>query len=317
MTMRRPIIIDTDPGQDDAIAILLALAAPAELDVRAIVAVAGNVPLESTERNARQICELAGRGDIPVYRGCAAPLKRPLVTAPHIHGDTGLAGPALQPPAMPSRDGGVDYLIEALSTCGPRGLTVCTLGPLTNLATALARKPEIAGAIAELVMMGGAHFAGGNVTPVAEFNIHVDPEAADIVLRALSLAEIPVTMLPLDLTHTVLSTPARIASLRAIDTACARAVVQILEATGYNFAKYRRLGAPLHDPCVIAYLLAPALFTGRHVNVEVETTSALTLGATVVDWWSVTARTPNVMFMNQVDADGVYRLLAQRLARLP
>jgi purine nucleosidase len=315
--MRRPIIIDTDPGQDDAIAILLALASSDELDVRAIVAVAGNVPLELTERNARQICELAGRPDLPVFRGCAAPIKRPLVTAPHIHGQTGLAGPILPEPTMRSRDDGVDYLIETLSTCGPGGITLCTLGPLTNLATALARKPEVGGAIAELVMMGGAHFAGGNVTPVAEFNVHVDPEAADLVLRALSRAGVPITMMPLDLTYTVLSTPARIAALRAVDTACARAVVQILEATGYNSAKYGRPGAPLHDPCVIAYLLEPALFGGRRVNVEVETTSALTLGATVVDWWSVTERAPNVAFMNEVDADGIYRLLAQRLARLP
>ena len=315
--MSRPVIIDTDPGRDDAIAILLALASPDELDVRAIVTVAGNVPLGLTERNARQICELAGRSDIPLFRGCAAPIERPLVTAPHIHGHTGLAGPILPEPTMRSRDGGVDYLIETLSACAPGSVTLCTLGPLTNLATALARKPDIAGAIAELVMMGGAHFAGGNVTPVAEFNVHVDPEAADLVLRTLSLAKVPVAMVPLDLTHTVLSTPARIAALRAVDTACARAVVQILEATGYNFAKYGRPGAPLHDPCVIAYLLAPALFGGRHVNVEVETTSALTLGATVVDCWGVTGRAPNVTFLNQVDPEGVYQLLAQRLARLP
>ena len=182
--MPRQIIIDTDPGIDDAVAILLALAAPEELEVEGIVAVAGNLPLALTERNARRVCELAGRPDIPVYAGCARPLLRPLATASGIHGDSLGEKLGLPEPAMPLQaQHGVDFIIETLRAAEPGSITVAALGPLTDIAMALVKAPDIAAGIGELVIMGGAGFEIGNVTPAAEFNIHVDPHAAEIVLE--------------------------------------------------------------------------------------------------------------------------------------
>jgi len=313
--MRRPIIIDTDPGLDDAVAVLLAFAARAELEVLGLVAVAGNLPLVQTERNARRVCELAGRPDVPVYAGCARPMLRPLATAEHIHGETGRDGLLLPEPTMALQAlHGVDFLIERLRAAEPSTITMCALGPLTNIAMALVKAPEIAGRIAELVVMGGAGFELGNVTPAAEFNIHVDPHAAAIVFDS----GIPITMIPLDVTHQVLTTPKRLAALRALDNRCGRTVAALLA----SFERRRRpkFGAhatALHDPSVIAYLLKPTLFQGRQVNVAVETQSPLTLGMTVVDWWGVTSRKPNLRLMNTVDADGFYELLTAGLARLP
>lgn len=215
--MPRPIIIDTDPGQDDAVAILLALASPAELDVLGIVAVAGNVPLALTQRNARIVCELAGRRDVPVYAGCARPMQRELVTAEYIHGKTGLDGPVLREPTMPLQpQHGVDYLIDSLQRAEPGAVTLCTLGPLTNIGMALVKAPDIASKVRELVMMGGAYFEVGNTTPAAEFNIYVDPHAADVVLRS----GIPVTIIPLDVSHKALTTKPRIQRFRALGTRC-------------------------------------------------------------------------------------------------
>ena len=312
--MRR-IIIDPDPGIDDAVAILLALAAPEELEVLGIVAVAGNLPLPLTERNARRVCELAGRSDVPVYAGCGRPLLRRLTTAEHIHRETARDGLLLpEPTVAPRPQHGVDSLIEALNSGEPGTITLCALGPLTNIAMALVKAPDVATTVAELVIMGGACFELGNVTPAAEFNIHVDPHAAAIVFDS----GIPITMIPLDVTHQVLTTPKRLAALRALDNRCGRTVAALLA----SFERRRRpkFGAratALHDPSVIAYLLKPTLFQGRQVNVAVETQSPLTLGMTVVDWWGVTSRKPNLRLMNTVDADGFYELLTAGLARLP
>lgn len=313
--MPRPIIIDTDVGQDDAVAILLALAAPAELEVLGIVAVAGNVALALTQRNARIVCELAGRRDVPVYAGCARPMHRDLVTAEYIHGKTGLDGPALPEPTLPLQpQHGVDYLIDVLRRAEPAGVTLCALGPLTNIGMALVKAPDIAPKVRELVMMGGAFAEVGNVTPAAEFNIYVDPHAADLVLRS----GIPVTIIPLDVSHKSLTTAPRIQRFRALGTRCGRAVAEMLEFfERYDVEKYGADGAPLHDPGVIAYLLRPELYRGRKVNVAIETAGALTLGMSVVDWWSVTDRPPNAQFMNEVDADGFYALLTERIAILP
>jgi purine nucleosidase len=313
--MPRPIIIDTDPGQDDAVAILLALASPAELEVLGVVAVAGNVPLALTQRNARIVCELAGRPDLPVHAGCERPMHRPLVTAEYIHGKTGLDGPVLPEPTMPLQpQHGVDYLIETLRRAEAGAITLCTLGPLTNIGMALVKAPDIAPKVRELVMMGGAYFEGGNTTPAAEFNIYVDPHAADLVLRS----GIPVTIIPLDVSHKALTTAPRIQRFRALATRCGRAVAEMLEFfERHDVEKYGADGGPLHDPGVIAYLLEPDLYSGRHVNVAIETGSPLTLGMTVADWWRVTDRPPNAHFMNDVDADGFYDLLTQRIATLP
>jgi purine nucleosidase len=311
----RQIIIDTDPGQDDAVAILLALASPQELDVLGIVAVAGNVPLRLTQRNARMICELAGRPEIPVYAGCERPMHRALVTAEYIHGKTGLDGPTLPEPTMAlQQQHGVDYLVDTLRRAAAGSITLCALGPLTDIAMALVKAPEIAGKVAEIVAMAGAYFEAGNVTPAAEFNVYVDPHAADVVLRA----GIPVTMLPLDVSHKALTTRPRIERFRALGTRCGVAVAQMLDFfERHDVEKYGFEGGPLHDPCVIAYLLRPELFRGRKVNVTVETGSPLTLGMTVADWWGVTDRPINAQFMNAVDADGFYDLLTERIARLP
>jgi purine nucleosidase len=311
----RRIIIDTDPGIDDAVAILLALAAAEELDLRAIVAVAGNLPLAQTERNARRVCELAGRAEIPVYAGCARPMLRPLATAEHIHGETARDRLLLPEPTMALQTlHGVDFLIETLRIAETGTITVCALGPLTNIAMALIKAPEVAAKIGELVIMGGACFELGNVTPAAEFNIYVDPHAAAIVLDS----GIPITMMPLDVTHQLLTTAPRLAALRALDNRCGRAVAALLA----SFERRRRpkfgtRATALHDPSVIAYLVRPALFDGREVNVAVETQSPLTLGMTVVDWWGVTGGKANARVMNAVDAGGFYELLTAGLARLP
>ncbi len=310
----RKIIIDTDPGQDDAVAILLALASPEEIEVLGLTAVAGNVPLALTHKNARIICELAGRVDVPVYAGCDAPLKRALVTAEHVHGKTGLDGPDLPDPVMGLADGhGVDFIIETLRAQDAGTVTLCPLGPLTNIAMAFQKAPDIVAKVQEIVLMGGAYFEVGNITPTAEFNIYVDPEAAEIVFKSGA----PIIVVPLDVTHKALVTPARNAAFRAIGTPVGIAVAQMTDFfERFDKEKYASPGAPLHDPCVTAYLIQPDLFTGRHINVEIETRSDLTLGMTVADWWGVTDRAPNAMFLGDVDADGFFALLTERLARL-
>ena len=312
--MPRKIIIDTDPGQDDAVAILLALASPEEIDVLGITAVAGNVPLELTARNARIICELAGKPDTPVYAGCDRPLGRELVTAEHVHGKTGLDGPVLPDPTMALQEGhGVDFIIDTLRREAPGTVTLCPLGPLTNIATALTRAPDITERIQQIVLMGGAYFEVGNITPAAEFNIYVDPQAADIVMRS----GVDIVIMPLDVTHKALVTKPRNDAFRALGSAVGHAVAEMTDFfERFDKEKYGSTGAPLHDPCVTAYLIRPELFEGRRINVEIETQSELTLGMTVADWWGVTDRPANATFMGTVDADGFFALLTERLSRL-
>ena len=310
----RKIIIDTDPGQDDAVAILLALASPEDLDVLGITVVAGNVPLPLTQKNALIICELAGLPDVKVYAGCAAPLARALVTAEHVHGKTGLDGPVLADPVMSLQpEHAVDFIIDTLRSHATGTVTLCPLGPLTNIATAFLKAPDIVARIEQIVLMGGAYFEVGNITPAAEFNIYVDPEAADIVFKS----GVPLVVMPLDVTHKALTNRARVDAFRKLGTEPGRMVAEWTDFfERFDMQKYGSEGAPLHDPCVIAYLLEPGLFSGRHINVEIETGSALTLGMTVADWWGVTKRPPNAMFMGNVDADGFYRLLTERIGRL-
>ena len=311
--MTRKIIIDTDPGQDDAFAILLALASP-ELEVLGVTAVAGNVPLHFTEKNSRIICELAGKPQTRVYAGCDRPIKRKLVTAEYVHGQTGLNGPQLADPTMALQaQHGVDFIIETLRREPAHTVTLCPLGPLTNIAVAFEKAPDIVGRVQQIVLMGGAYFEVGNVTPAAEFNIYVDPEAADIVFKS----GVPLVVMPLDVTHKVLTTRARVERFRAMGTEVGRVCAEWLEFfERYDMEKYGSDGGPLHDPTVIAYLLAPGLFKGRHINVEIETGSELTLGMTVADWWGVTGRPANALFIGSVDADGFFDLLTERIARL-
>lgn len=313
MTAKHRIIIDTDPGQDDAVAILLALGSP-EIEVLGITAVAGNVPLRLTEKNARKICELAGRPDIKVFAGAIRPLIRPLRTAEEVHGKTGLNGPELPEPTMPLQEQyAVDFIIETLLREKPGTVTLCPLGPLTNIALALVREPKIAPRIKQIVLMGGGFFEGGNITPAAEFNIHVDPHAADIVFRS----GVPIVMMPLDVTHKALTTRKRIAAFRKKGTRPCTAVAEMLEFfERFDEQKYETDGGPLHDPCTIAWLLKPKLFKGRECNVSVEISSELTMGMTVVDWWGVTKLPKNATVMRDIDADGFFDLLVERIGTL-
>lgn len=310
----RKIIIDTDPGQDDAVAILLALASPDELQVLGITAVAGNVPLPLTQKNARIICELAGKPQTKVFAGCDAPIKRKLVTAEHVHGKTGLDGPQMADPVMPLQDQhAVDFIIDTLRHEAPHTVTLCPLGPLTNIAVAFQRAPDIIARVQQIVLMGGAYFEVGNITPAAEFNIYVDPEAAEVVFKS----GVPLVVMPLDVTHKALTNRKRVEAFRALGTEPGRMVAEWTDFfERFDMAKYGSEGAPLHDPCVIAYLLRPELFSGRHINVEIETTSDLTLGMTVADWWGVTDRKANALFIGSVDAEGFFALLTDRIGRL-
>lgn len=314
MTEKRKIIIDTDPGQDDAAAIFLAFGSPDEIDLLGITTVAGNVPLSYTSRNALILCELCNRPDVKVFAGADRPLERPLVTAEHVHGKTGLDGPTLAEPTLKLQPGhAVDFIIETLRTEPAGTVTLCTLGPMTNVATAITRAPDIVPRVRELVMMGGGFSEGGNITPAAEFNIFVDPEAAKIVIGS----GIPVVMMPLDVTHQLLTRKERVARMRAIGTPPAIAMVEMLEFfERFDEEKYGSDGGPLHDPTVVAYLVRPDLFDGRLCNVEVETQSPLTAGMTVIDWWHVTDRKRNVRVIRSVDADGFFDLLIERFARI-
>lgn len=311
---REKIIIDTDPGQDDAVAMLLAFGAPEEIEVLGITAVAGNAPLHLTEVNARKICELARRTDVKVFAGCDRPLFLDLHTAPEVHGETGLDGPHLPMPTMPLQEQhAVDFIIETLRSHEAGTVTLCPVGPLTNIATALTRAPDIAPRIKQIVLMGGAQTEGGNSSPVAEFNIFVDPHAADIVMRCGA----PIVMFPLDVTHQVLTSQRQMARVKAIPGPIGQVTYEMLDFyRRYDEAKYGTDGGPLHDPCTIAWLLKPELFSGKLCNVAVETASPLTIGQTVVDKYMKTGRPANVHYMMQADADGFFDLLIERLLRL-
>jgi purine nucleosidase len=310
--MGRPIIIDADPGQDDAVAILLALASP-ELDVVAITTVAGNVPQPLVTANALAMCELAGRTDVPVYKGADGPLERELRTAEYVHGPTGIDGADLPTPTTKAKHGhAVDFIIATcLSADDP--ITICPVGPLTNVAAAIARQPSIVSTIREVALMGGGFFEGGNTTPVAEFNIFVDPEAASIVFNS----GVPLTMFPLDVTHKALVLPDDLKRFSGLGTQAGTAVAGMIDYyERHDIEKYGFAGAPLHDPCVIAYLIEPQLFGGKPCRVDVETESELTMGQTVVDWWGVTGAEPNAMVIDSVDRQGFIDLLVERVGTL-
>lgn len=309
------IIIDTDPGQDDAIAILLALASPEEVEVLGITAVAGNAPLPLTEKNARKVCELAGRPDIKVYAGCDRPLLRPLHTAVEVHGDNGLNGPLLPEPTMPLQARhAVDYIIETVMDHPPGTITLCPLGPLTNIARALMKRPELALRLKQIVLMGGAQQEAGNSSPVAEFNIFVDPHAAEIVFKSGA----PIVMFPLDVTHQVLTAEIYMDRLKALGGRVALASYEMLDFyRQYDQIKYGTDGGPLHDPCVIAWLIQPDIFRGKTVNVEIETASPLGTGQTIIDRWTITDRRRNAHVLMHADSPAFFELLLERLARLP
>jgi purine nucleosidase len=309
----RKIIIDCDPGQDDAVALLLAMASRDELDILGVTAVAGNVPLEKTQRNVRIICDLADRKDTRVFAGCDRPMEREPITAEYIHGDDGIDGMEIFAPETPLQEThAVDFIVDTLKAAAKESVTLVPTGPLTNIATAIERDPAILDAVKEIVLMGGAMREGGNRSPSAEFNIQVDPHAAHIVFNCGR----PVTAMGLDVTHQVLATPERVQRIRDLGNPVAKAAAGMLGFfERFDTTKYGSLGAPLHDPCTIAFLLEPSLFEGKQVNVSVECESELTIGHTAVDFWHVTDRPINTLWIHTVDADGFYELLTHRLGR--
>ena len=305
-----PIIIDCDPGQDDALMLFMALKSP-ELEVLGIVAVAGNVPLAATALNIRILADICQRTDVPLFAGCDKPLHQSLVTAENVHGKTGIDGIELyEPQVQLQKQHGVDFIIETLLNSS-RAITIVATGPLTNIAAAMVKAPQITTKIKQLIIMGGAMFEGGNITPSAEFNAFVDPHAFDIVLRAGR----PIFAFGLDVTHQVLSSPRRIATIRRLDNPVARTAADLLEYFDrYDAQKYGTQGAPLHDPCTIAFLLQPELFSLKACACQIETSSELTLGHTAVDFWQVTGKNANIHWAHTVDVEGFFALLTQRLA---
>lgn len=304
-------IIDTDPGNDDAIGLMLAIASP-EIDLLGVSTVAGNVPVETTSRNARMICELATSKPIPVFNGEAEPLRNPLVTAEEVHGRTGLEGIEIVEPRYPAQDRhAVDWIIETvLSNRGE--VSICVMGPMTNIARAIEREPGLPKALERIVVMGGSKFQGGNVTPMAEYNFYADPHAADIVFRSGS----PIVLASLDATFQARMDKDwidRFSDLGALGQAASKLMNVSYR---FNHARYGGKFVPLHDPFTVAYLIRPKFFETKPVWVEIETESPLCRGASSIDWWQVTDKEPNCHAIFKVDADGYFDLIYSRIRRL-
>lgn len=306
----RPLIIDCDPGVDDAIALLLAFAAPDLFDIRGVTTVAGNVGGALTARNACIIREIAGREDVPVFAGADRPLVVEPIAAEHFHGDTGLGAlPIVTPKRGPESVNAIQFLCETLAAAPPQSMSLAVTGPLTNIALALRAASESARGVKEIVVMGGARSEGGNITASAEFNIFADPHAAEIVFQS----GLPIVTFGLDATHQVRTSPARMARLEALEGRQAQAACNLLrfgEQVERTLAG--REGAPLHDQSVIAYLMAPHLFETKPCRIAVETASPLTRGHTSVEF-RLTAPSATQWAVN-ADADGVFELLEQRFA---
>ena len=305
--MSTKIVVDCDPGHDDAIAILLALASP-EVELVGVTTVAGNQTLDKTTRNALVTLEVAGRGDIPVAAGADAPLSRELRTAAHVHGESGLDGPELpEPRAHPVAEHAVDFLAEIIDG----GAVLVPTAPLTNIALLLERHPEVRDRIEHIVWMGGA-IGEGNVTPAAEFNAFVDPEAAAVVFAS----GIPITMIGLDVTHKALFTRAHAERLREAGRA-GRFVAELSDFfQRFHERSYGFEGSPIHDAMAVAQVIDPTLVTARGANVAVETSSELCDGRTVVDLRGVTGRPQNADVGVDVDAERFLELLVSRIASL-
>lgn len=307
--MALPVILDCDPGHDDAIALILALASP-ELDVLAVTTSAGNQTPDKTLNNALRILTLLGRDDIPVAAGAPKPLARELIIADNVHGESGLDGPKLPDPTFaPQAMTGLELMAKCLRE-SLEPVTLVPTGPLTNIALLLAAHPELKGKIARIVLMGGTAGAG-NWTPAAEFNIYVDPEAADMVFKS----GIPITMCGLDVTHEAQVMDEDIERVRAITNPVAQCVAGLLDffMIYHRDPKWGFAGAPLHDPCTIAWLLAPELFHGVECRVDIETSGKHTLGMTVVDRYGLTGKPANALVLLGLDRPGFIDLLVTRL----
>lgn len=308
----KKIIFDCDPGVDDAVALFLAFASPQDLDILAITTVAGNVAADLTARNAAVIRQIAGREDVPIHAGARVPLIRPPFDAGAFHGESGLGDLPLFEPAKGVEPGHAAQVIaDLVMNHAPGEITLAVTGPFTNLALAMRLEPDIVERLGPVVVMGGARREGGNITASAEYNIWADPHAADIVFSSGAAC----VVMGLDVTHQVRSDPARTAAIAAVDTPAARASAALLE---FSNAIERDIvggsGAPIHDPCVVAYLLAPQLFTLRPCELRVETASPLTLGHTAVEF-RIDPTAARIQWATGADADGVFALLTERLAR--
>ena len=306
--MTIPILVDCDPGHDDAIAILLALASP-EVELRGVTTVAGNQTLDKTTRNALKVLELAGRADVPVAAGADRPLERTLRTAAHVHGESGLDGPDLpEPTARPVDAHAVDLLAELIEP----GVVLVPTGPLTNVALLLQRHPDVRDRLDRIVWMGGA-IAEGNVTPAAEFNAFVDPEAA----AAVFASGIELTMIGLDVTHQALFTPAHAERLRGAGDA-GRAVAELADFfLEFHRRRYHFDGAPIHDAVAVAHVIDPTLVETLRCNVAIETKSQHCDGRTVVDRWLVLDAPRNADVGVALESERFLELLVERIATLP
>ncbi|WP_028394018.1 nucleoside hydrolase [Bacillus cihuensis] len=308
MTTRK-IIMDCDPGHDDAIAIILAAARP-ELEILAITTVSGNAEIEKTTMNALKVCDLVSRPDVVVSKGASEPLIRIRETAPGIHGDSGLDGPELPEPSRSwSEEHGVDTIIRLVKE-SKVPVTILPTGPLTNIALALTKAPEIKDNIEEIVLMGGGTF--GNWTPTAEFNIWADPEAAKKVFDS----GLPIVVMGLDITHQALATKEVIDQVNQIDNNVAKIVGELLV---FFASTYKEMfdfdGAPVHDVLTVAYCVAPELFKTKDVNVTVETKGEFTAGTTLVDLHGVTGREVNAKFGLELDVEGFWKLMIEALKK--
>lgn len=313
-----PLIMDCDPGLDDAIALLLAMASPEEIDLLGITTVVGNCHIEPTQQNARRICELAGHPDMKVFKGCPRfffernqPSKHSY-SAADIHGETGLGGCQLPPPTIPLQpQHAVSFIIQTLLNA-PEKITLAPSGALTNIAIALIMEPRIKQKIEKIILMGGA-IALGNITPTAEYNFYCDPQAAYVVFSS----DIPIVMMGLDVTHKTQTSEAWLQTIKAIGTPVSQAIIDMLsyyhrpEATLEPGAQ----AGVLHDPNVIAYLLKPELYKGRDVYVEIDTSLTIMAGRSTVDWHNKLNLKPNAYVINEVNVDGFFELLTSRLGR--
>jgi purine nucleosidase len=307
-------IIDTDPGTDDAVAILIALAHFSDEEILALTTVAGNVNVDVGTRNALRILEHSGRNNIPVYKGEAVPLNRDLLTAEWVHGTDGLNGVGFPDPSKSEESiGAVDYITKLLQKSEEK-ITICILGPMTNIGKVLESNPELAKNIEQIIFMGGG--AGfGNHTPVAEFNILVDPEAAKIVLNS----GVKLVMMGLDVTHQAISTKDRLSKILDTGTITGEHFVALMGSLAdLDIVKEKFPdGTPVHDAFVTAYLVDSSLTSGELTNVEVEVDSELTLGQTVVDTNQISGRSKNVYWMNKVDDEKLFNIITKTASLLP
>ena len=308
------IILDCDPGHDDALAILLALASPDEIKCLGLTISAGNVSLELTSKNALRVLSLINNKEIPVYKGCPKPLVGQLVTAEHVHGESGLdtgSGTSLpEPISNCEKKHAVNFILETLKLNPENEITLVATGPLTNLAAAFVLDPITFKKVKKIVLMGGAGYEPGNITPAAEFNIYVDPYAAKSIFQS----DIEIFMFGLDVTHKMIITPTRLKEIENCSEKVGPTVADLLTFfNSYDAKKYGWEGAPLHDPCTIAWLIKPDIFEMKKMSVEVETNNGPAYGRTIADWFNVTNKNKNIYVATNGNSDEFFRLINNRL----